>query len=63
MYHVLACISEYFSVCELANITWTNCENIEISGLVFILSGQFHFLPEYADDLLSAELVFQAYVS
>ncbi|MCG8620481.1 MAG: hypothetical protein MJE68_00595, partial [Proteobacteria bacterium] len=27
-----------------ANITWTNCEDIEISGFVFILSGQFSVL-------------------
>ena len=27
-----------------ANITWTNCANIEISGLIFILSGQFSVL-------------------
>ena len=35
-----------------ANITWTNCENIEISGFVFILSGQFSILPD--DDFVSA---------
>ena len=34
-----------------ANITWTNCDNVEVSGLVFILSGQ------YKEN--SAELIFQ----
>jgi predicted outer membrane repeat protein len=38
-----------------ANITWTNCENIEISGLVFILSGQFSALSTNAT---LSELVF-----
>ena len=43
-----------------ANITWTNCENIEINGFVFILSGQLNFLSE-SDiyDLVSTELIFQ----
>ena len=43
-----------------ANITWTNCENIEISGFVFILSGQFNFLSGSDTlDLVSTELIFQ----
>ena len=43
------------------NITWTNCENINISGFVFFLSGEFSVLVEF-DDLLvlfSSELIFQ----
>ena len=36
------------------NITWTNCENIVVSGLVFIISGQFSFGID-----LSPELIFQ----
>ena len=45
-----------------ANITWTNFENIEICGFVFILSGQFKLLSESDDfilfELFSTELVF-----
>ena len=43
-----------------ANITWTNCEDIEINGFVFILSGQLKFLSESgAFNLVSTELIFQ----
>ena len=47
-----------------ANITWTNCENIEISGLNFILSGQFSVLVQF--DILgvySSEFVFQGTIA
>ena len=36
------------------NITWTNCKNIELNGLVFVLSGQ-----DVASDLFFAKLIFQ----
>jgi hypothetical protein len=39
------------------NITWTNCENIEISGFIFILSGELS--ESDILDLISTELVFQ----
>ena len=42
----------------LANITWTNCKNVELHGLVFILSGNFSVVSKI-DDLFSAELIFQ----
>ena len=36
-----------------ANITWTNCENIEISGFVFIMiSGQFSVLSNSYTELV-----------
>ena len=44
-----------------ANITWTNCEDIEISGFVFILSGELKSLSksDIFDHLVSTELIFQ----
>ena len=39
------------------NITWTNCDNVEVSGLVFILSGQNNFQSDV--DIPSTELIFQ----
>ena len=41
------------------NITWTNCDNIEVSGLIFILSGQFNVLPEPVGISSDTELIFQ----
>ena len=35
-----------------ANITWTNCEDIEISGFVFILSGQYSVLSNGYTELI-----------
>ena len=41
-----------------ANITWTNCEDIEISGLILIINGELS-TSESAADLFSAGLNFQ----
>ena len=44
---------------QSVNITWTNCENIEIVGLVFFLSGQYSILVELDFLVLfSSELIF-----
>ena len=43
---------------QLVNITWTNCDNVEVSGLTFILSGQITILSNVTF-LFSAELIFQ----
>lgn len=53
---------QLYYISPSADVTWKNCEKIEISGFTILLSRQFSFLVSGknrgAADLLSAEVVF-----